>query len=134
VGWKEVEQFLKGLDRLGEAPLVAEHHAEVVERVGIPGILGKQGAENGLGTGSVALAKEADRVLKQLTRGIAASRLPGHRDDPIPHNDCGGTPELFEALAIELLNGGCQHVGITAQELGIYRESSEIKVGERKLE
>jgi hypothetical protein len=132
--WLEVEQFLKGLDGLGEAALVAEHHAEVVERVGIAGILREQGAEDGFGTGSIALAKEADGVPKQLSGGIAAPGLPSHGDDAIPHNDCGGTPELFEALAVKLLNGGGQHGGITAQEIGIDWESSEVEIGERKLE
>jgi hypothetical protein len=76
------------------------------------------------------LAQEADGVLKQLSRGIAAPGLPSHGDDAIPHNDCGGTAELFEALAVELLNGGGEQGGIASQELGIDRESSEIEVGE----
>ncbi len=78
VGGMKIERFLESLDGLGEAALVTEHHAEIVECVGISRVLREQGAEDGFCTRGVALAQEIYGVLKKLRRGIAALGLPGH--------------------------------------------------------
>ena len=74
----KIERFSESLDGLGEATLVTQHHAEIVECVGIAGILGEQGAEDGLGTRGVALAQEVYGVLKKLSGGISTLGLPGY--------------------------------------------------------